>query len=215
MGFSNRLGGLSPAPFQGLNMSTSRGDAEENVAANRQLFLNEFGIGESQLAEPLQVSRDGIEIVHAPGKYANRDALITVNPGVYLRVLTADCSPILVWSLEQPLVAAVHSGWQGSELDILGQTLEMMHNELGAEYNSLCLAIGPGLTQDNFELGPEFKEKFSSEYLQPAIDSDRFMFNNNAYLRDTALQLGIPSDQIEILPFCSYRDSELFFFPSS
>jgi len=169
-------------------MSTSRGDSIENVAANRQLFLNEFGMIDTQLAEPLQVSRDGIEIVETPGEYANRDALITAHPNVYLRILTADCSPILIWSQKESLVAAVHSGWQGSELDILGQTLKMMHNEIGAEYHSLCVVIGPGLTQENFEVGPEFKEKFPSEYLQPVIGSDRMLFNNNAFLRDTALQ---------------------------
>jgi len=192
-------------------MSTSRGDSAEHVTVNRQLFLSELGIEESQLAEPLQISRDGIEIVAAPGKYANRDALITAHPGVYLRVLTADCSPILIWSQEKPLIAAVHSGWQGSELDILGQTLKMMHENLGAAYNSLYVVIGPGLTQENFEVGPEFEDKFQSKYLQPAVDSDRAKFNNNVFLRDSALQLGVPEDQIEILPFCSYGDDKLFF----
>jgi len=192
-------------------MSTSRGDSEENIVANRQLFLNEFGINESQLAEPLQVSRDGIEIVDVPGQYADRDALITRHPGVYLRVLTADCAPILIWSQNQPLVAAVHSGWQGSALDILGQTLKLMHTEMDADYDSLCLAIGPGLTQDNFEVGPEFREKFPSKNLRAIEGNDRLMFNNNTFLRDTAIQLGIPSHQIEILPFCSYGDTELFF----
>ncbi|MCF7922131.1 MAG: polyphenol oxidase family protein [Candidatus Marinimicrobia bacterium] len=205
------MGGLSPHPFQGLNMSISRGDSKANVRANRQLFLGELGVTEAQLAEPRQVSRDGIEIVDTPGEYVDRDALITTRRGVYLRVLTADCAPILIWSLNEPIVAAVHSGWQGSELDILGKTLKLIHVEYGAEYNSLCMVIGPGLTQENFEVGPEFVEKFPLEFLQPLHGSSRFLFNNNDYLRDTAIQLGLPAKQIEILPFCSYRDHELFF----
>jgi len=190
-------------------MSVSRGDSKKNVAANRQIFLKEFGIEETQLAEPLQVSRDGIEIVEAPGAYASRDALITSQPGVYLRILTADCSPILIWS--EQIVAAVHSGWQGSELDILGQTLKKMHSEMGVEMESLYLAIGPGLSQDKFEVGPEFSDKFPPKYLSPLHNRDRYLFDNNAYLKDTAIQLGVPSNQIETLPFCSYRDDNLFF----
>ncbi len=190
-------------------MSVSRGDSELNVAANRKVFLKEFGIDETELAEPLQVSRDGIEIVEVPGKYANRDALITSQPGVFLRVLTADCSPILIWS--DSVVAAVHSGWQGSELDILGQTLDKMQSEMGVEMKSLSLAIGPGLSQENFEVGPEFQDKFPSKYLLPHNENGRFSFDNNAYLKDTAIRLGVPEHQIETLPFCSYRDNKLFF----
>jgi polyphenol oxidase len=190
-------------------MSVSRGDSKKNVSANREIFLNEFGIDEARLAEPLQVSSDEIEIVEAPGEYTSRDALITSQPNVFLRVLTADCSPILIWS--DSSVAAVHSGWQGSELDILGQTLKKMHNEMGVEMDSLHVAIGPGLSQDNFEVGPEFSDKFPSKYLSPLLNTDRYLFDNNAYLRDTAIRLGVPANQIETLPFCSYRDDSLFF----
>ena len=192
-------------------MSTSRGDSEANVAANRQLFLEKFGINPAQLAEPLQIGMDGVKIIDQPGEYASQDALITAQPGVYLRVLTADCSPILIWSDKDLLVAAVHSGWQGSELDILGKTLKKMHTEMGAELESLYLVIGPGLSQDNFEVGPEFSDKFPTEFLIPLKGSNRYLFDNNAYLRDSAIQLGVPENLIETLSYCSYRDENLFY----
>ena len=192
-------------------MSTSRGDSPANVDANRQLFLQEFGMNADHLAEPIQIGSDGVEIVTGPGEYANKDALITEKPGVYLRVLTADCSPILIWSRKTPLVAAVHSGWQGSELDILGKTLIRMHQEMGASTNSLSMVIGPGLSRENFEVGPEFSDKFASEFLFPLPGSNRYLFDNNAYLRTTAMRLGVPGHQIETLPSCSFRDNDLFY----
>ena len=192
-------------------MSTSRGDSEANVAANRQLFLEKFGINPAQLAEPLQIGMDGVKIIDQPGEYASQDALITAQPGVYLRVLTADCSPILIWSDKDLLVAAVHSGWQGSELDILGKTLKKMHTEMGAELESLYLVIGPGLSQDNFEVGPEFSDKFPAEFLIPLQGRNRYLFDNNAYLRDTAIRLGVPAHHIETLPYCSYKEDSLFY----
>ena len=192
-------------------MSTSRGDSEANVAANRQLFLEKFGINPAQLAEPLQIGRDGVKIIDQPGEYASQDALITAQPGVYLRVLTADCSPILIWSDKDLLVAAVHSGWQGSELDILGKTLKKMHTEMGAELESLYLVIGPGLSQANFEVGPEFSDKFPAEFLMPLQGRNRYLFDNNAYLRDTAIRSGVPAHHIETLPYCSYKEDSLFY----
>ncbi|NQV29768.1 MAG: peptidoglycan editing factor PgeF [Candidatus Marinimicrobia bacterium] len=211
LGFSNRQGGVSPEPFRSLNMSVARGDMAENVSQNRNLFLNKLGITENHLAQPLQVSRDGVRLVDSPGKYENLDALLTVTPGLFLSVLTADCSPILVWSDEKSLVAAVHSGWQGSELNILGQTLEAIIGILKINPSSLYVAIGPGLSQDNFEVGPEFVDKFSTPYLRPLHHSDRYHFDNNQFLVDTAIESGVPVEQIEVLPFCTYRDEELFF----
>ncbi len=192
-------------------MSTSRGDSSDNVKANRQLFLAEFGASETQLAQPVQVSRDGIEYADAPGKYAQCDALFTQQPGVYLSILTADCSPILLWSREQPMVAAIHSGWQGSELNILSQTLEEIVNTFKVSPASISMVIGPGLSQEHFEVGPEFAEKFSSKYLRQISECDRFHFDNNRFLQDTAIKYGISEDQIEILPFCSFENEELFF----
>ena len=192
-------------------MSTSRGDSLENVTANRQLFLEQFNTCETQLAQPVQISQAGIEIVKYPGKYTARDALITETPGVYLSILTADCAPILIWSEEHPLVAAVHSGWQGSGLNILGKTLELIMDSFTITPTSINLVIGPGLSQEKFEVGSEFSGKFQAAYLKEAANSDRFYFDNNSYLKDTALNYGIPADQIEVLPYCSYRDDALFF----
>ena len=211
LGFSSRKGGMSVAPFEGLNMSSKRGDSQNNVDSNRQLFLNNFGIDESHLAQPVQISRDGIQVVQSPGIYADKDALITQTVGTYLSVLTADCSPILIWSTAHPVIGAVHSGWQGSERDILGQTLSKMMNEFDVKPAALSMAIGPGLCQDHFEVGPEFSKKFPMEYLKPLPGTDRFHFDNNQYLYDTAVKSGVPATQIEVLSYCSYADHELFY----
>ncbi len=192
-------------------MSTSKGDSRENVALNRQLFLDEFSLSEVALAQPVQVSRDGIMIVDAPGKYPECDALITRHPNVFLSVLTADCSPVLIWSEDYPLVAAVHSGWQGSELDILGRTLIIIKDSFDISPDKLNMIIGPGLSQEYFEVGPEFNDKFPAEYLHPVPDTDRFKFDNNNYLQETAIKQGVPESQIEMLDYCSYRDDDLFF----
>lgn len=192
-------------------MSIARGDKADNVAANRNLFFCEMGMSESEIAQGVQVSRDGIKIVNSPGRYAASDALITQEANVYLAVLTADCSPILIWSQDKPLVAAVHSGWQGSELNILGQTLEKMRDELAVNPQSIHVTIGPGLTAENFEVGLEFQDKFPLEYLSRGLRKGKFFFDNNRYLKATALDVGVLEKNIEILPYCSFRDEELFF----
>ena len=183
----------------------------ESVGRNRSLFFSDLGIDESELAIPGQISRDQVQIADKPGKYSATDALITTRKDIYLSVLTADCAPVLFWSSETPLAGAVHSGWQGSELDILGKALRLARDTTGCSRESLYMVIGPGLTAENFEVGPEFEAKFPVAYLKPKPGTERYCFDNNAYLRDTAIRWGMTPEHIEILPYCSYRDDTLFF----
>ena len=192
-------------------MSTSRGDSMENISKNRQLFLDEYDISELNLAQAKQISSDGIQIVEKAGTFEDCDAMITNSSGVFLSILTADCSPILLWSNVAPVVAAVHSGWQGSELDLLGKTIEKLLNSFAISTDSLNMVIGPGLSQENFEVGPEFTDKFPDNYLKAQSNSPRYQFDNNSYLRDVAISRGVPKTQIEVLDYCSFRDEELFF----
>lgn len=210
LGFSTRGGGVSPAPFHSLNMSISRGDSLENVSTNRSRFLSNWGIKPSQLAQGNQISEDGLAVVSSPGVYDACDALICSTPQIFLSVLTADCAPILIWSTERDVVASVHSGWQGSEMDILGRTIDRLVEDFQVPAASLCIVIGPGLSQENFEVGPEFSTKFPQDYLQE-FGEDRYKFDNNRYLGDKAIACGVPGSQIEILNYCTCADEALFF----
>jgi len=192
-------------------MSVSRGDLADNVAENRHRFLTDLSISQSDLAIPIQVSQAQVQVAATPGKYPQTDALISTESNVYLSVLTADCAPVLFWSTTTELVGAVHSGWQGSELNILGRCLELALKETQVDMTSVHMVVGPGLSEQNFEVGPEFKTKFPEKYLREKPGGDKYHFDNNAFLRDTALQYGVPADQIEILPHCSFADDALFY----
>lgn len=191
-------------------MSTSRGDTEENVHKNRERLLDHFGVTQTDLAQGRQIGMDGIQTVQAPGVYDGCDAMITDQKQVILSVLTADCAPVMIWSTQSDLVASVHSGWQGSELDIMGKTIRKMVVDHGVDPTSLYMVIGPGLTVENFEVGPEFIDKFPQDYLQD-FSQGRFKFDNNQYLNDRAIACGIPANHIEVLNYCTYRDKNLFF----
>ena len=43
-GFSTRIGGVSPAPWDSLNLGISRGDSDENVWENYRRFCAAVGV---------------------------------------------------------------------------------------------------------------------------------------------------------------------------
>ena len=84
---STRLGGVSPAPFESMNLGLSVNDEEQNVWKNRELFFGGLGIELSQLAKSHQVNGTNVHVANAPGSVEGFDAQISNKPGVFLVVL--------------------------------------------------------------------------------------------------------------------------------
>lgn len=80
------------------------------------------------------------------------DALVAVDPGVALCVLTADCGSIALASPEG-VFAAVHAGWRGLVGGVIERTVERMR-ERGATH--VVGALGPCIRSGCYEFsGPD------------------------------------------------------------
>ena len=84
-GFSTRRGGVSPAPWDTLDLRFGCGDAPENVAENYRRLLGAAGVEPERAVLSLQVHRDDVRLCKADdagkGLFRERDykadALIT------------------------------------------------------------------------------------------------------------------------------------------
>lgn len=103
-----------------------------------------------------QVHGDRVAVIDADTPHGSEirgvDALVTTDPGRVLVVLAADCLPILIAG--DGCVAAVHAGWRGLAVDIVGRTVEIMVG-LGAEPSRLRTAIGPSIRACCYEVGSD------------------------------------------------------------
>lgn len=82
------------------------------------------------------------------------DALVSNRPGDLLRVVSADCVPILVSAAEGSEVAALHAGWRGLLAGVIPATLAAMGRR------AAVAAVGPCLSPPRFEVGPEVAAAF-------------------------------------------------------
>ncbi|MBO5867795.1 MAG: peptidoglycan editing factor PgeF [Oscillospiraceae bacterium] len=157
-GFTSRIGGVSVAPYDSLNLGLNRGDADENVAENRRLLAEALGYEENKLVLTRQTHSDIVRVVtdqDALGidhrAYPEADGLVTCTPGVALWVFTADCTPIL---LEDPVtgaVGAVHAGWRGTASKIAAKAVSRMQEAFGSRPEDIRAAIGPAIGVCCFE----------------------------------------------------------------
>lgn len=155
-GFSTRHGGISPAPFDSLNLGGSE-DTPENILQNRTSALNSIGFSMDQLCYLKQVHGNTVNIAK-PGQQEG-DALVSNQKNVVLAVSIADCYPILFCDAKNKVIGAAHAGWRGTAAGIAGNVVTEMLR-LGAEAQHIHAAIGQGICQDNFEVGNEVIEQF-------------------------------------------------------
>ena len=76
-----------------------------------------------------------------------------------LSILGADCAPILFCDNKTKTIGACHAGWRGAFDSIIENIIRKM-TELGAKENHIVAAIGPCIQKENYEVGPEFLERF-------------------------------------------------------
>ncbi|MBQ8069736.1 MAG: laccase domain-containing protein [Bacteroidales bacterium] len=91
------------------------------------------------------------------------DAFVTSLRGVAIGVRTADCVPVLLYDRAKKVVAAVHSGWKGTVLQISRHTISVMREEFGTDPEDLTAWIGPAIGKKSFQVGEEVVEKFRNE----------------------------------------------------
>ena len=174
-GFSTRSGGFSEAyGGSSLNLGFTKEDRRETVERNRGIFLRRLGgmgkgKGKGKELMPLvtlrQIHSDLIHAVSAvPDAVLVGDGLITDSPGLILGVQTADCLPVIVVDPKRKAVGVFHAGWRGTLRRIVEKGVGEMQRNFGSQPKHLQAAIGPGIRQCCFEVGPEVRVQFETQF---------------------------------------------------
>lgn len=158
-GFSTRRGGVSPPPWDTLNLGGSRGDDPANVGENFRRFCAAVGADPDALVKNQQVHGTRIRPVTAADIMASpaepgvveADGLITDVPGVCLTIFSGDCIPILLFDPVRRCAAAAHAGWRGAAAGIAAEAVRAMTEDYGCRPENILAAIGPGIGPCCFE----------------------------------------------------------------
>ncbi len=156
--FSTRRGGVSPPPYETLNLGRSTGDRPEAVTENRRRMLVALGLSPERLATAGQVHGAAVARADSPGHYEACDALVTRTPGLALAISAADCMPILL--VAPGAVAAVHAGWRGLAAGAPRAALRALCDLAAVTPERVRAHFGPCIRPCCYEVGPEVADRF-------------------------------------------------------
>jgi len=130
-------------------------------------------------------------------------------PGTLYGIKTADCLPLLLFDPEKRNIAALHCGWRSALAGIVPSALELFRTS-GSAINGLIGAVGPAIGPCCFEVGAEFENMVSSEYLTPAA-GNKFHLDLRLLVRTQLLDGGAELSGIENIERCTLCSGEDFF----
>lgn len=215
--FFTRGGGVSDGVYASLNGGIGSNDAPDKVAENRARMAATLGVTPDRFLTPYQIHSP--DVVVADGSWTQEtrpraDAVVTREPRLAIGVSTADCGPLLFADAEAGVVGAAHAGWRGAFTGVIEATLAAME-KLGASRERVVVALGPTIRQPNYEVGPEFLERFraadmdNERFFAPSPREGHAMFDLTGYIADRVNRAGVA--QFEDLGHCTYADPAQFY----
>lgn len=201
-----RTGGFSQGPYAELNLGDHVGDAADLVRRNRQSVRDALALP----SEPVWLRQvHGARVVEAEGAAGlEADGAFTGAVGPVCAVMTADCLPVLLCSVDGDCVAAVHGGWRGLAAGILESAVTAMGTR------RLMAWLGPAIGPEAFEVGKEVRDTFLASDAELAaafrtVGDGKWLADIYAIARRQLHAVGV--DDCYGGGHCTYGDPDRFF----
>ncbi|MBK7630676.1 MAG: peptidoglycan editing factor PgeF [Ignavibacteriales bacterium] len=205
-GFSTKISSDCKAPYY-FNLSYSVGDDKDTVDKNRGDFFKSLGLSVDNVGYQRQIHSDIIQVIGCGGDNGASDALITDKKNLGIAIAVADCTPIFIYDKKNKVIAAVHSGWKGTEQKILLKTLLKLHDEFKSNPENMICYIGPSISKANYEVGSEVAELFDKSFSKP--NGKKFLLDVSGINYNILKNFGIPENQIQKSKLCTFEYENL------
>lgn len=155
-GFVTRNGGVSPEPWDSLNLSTTGGDSKENVIENRKRIFESIGRPVESIYDTWQIHSSRIIDTHTQRGLDNEpekaDGIITSQSEVTLFMRFADCVPVLFYDPIKHVIGLAHAGWKGTVNKIVVKMIKTMVKNYGSIPADIKAGLGPCICRKHYKI---------------------------------------------------------------
>ncbi len=141
--------------------------------------------------------------------HGQADAVVTRLPDICPVIRTADCVPVIIHDPVKNVLAAVHSGWRSTELNITGKTIETMQNNYGSSPADLYAAVLPSAGPQSYEVSYDVASKFPAECV--TMESESIFLDLWKCVRMSLCSTGVPVANIFESRICTISSNASFF----
>ncbi len=212
--FTDRNGGFSKSPFDSLNVSHNVGDNVSDVVKNRELIADKEGFLLENLVYMRQVHSSRIEVVKNSflSEIKDTDGLITDRRKIPLMAMSADCATVLLYDKKRKLIAALHSGREGTFKNIVKSAITSLKDNFDSKSEDIYAHVGPSIGVCCYEIGKDLaylsQEKFGNSYI--VEKNGKYYLDIKNMLKAQLLNEGIMPEHLKISDICTSCDKNYF-----
>jgi len=158
-----RRGGVSPAPWESLNVGASVGDDAVRVKENIARIFKTLGRDPASKHDVWQVHSNKVQVVDLPRGGAppiQADIMITNRPEIILFMRFADCVPLFLFDPVAKAIALVHAGRQGLARNAPTAAVQALIKNFDSKPRHILAGIGPSICPDCYSIGEEAVRDF-------------------------------------------------------
>ena len=190
-------------------------DEKKNVINNLKIVCKKIGVRYKKLVLLNQIHSNKFYFIKKNHNFSKRikaDSLITNVKNIAIGVLTADCVPILIYDKNKNFISAIHAGWKGAYKGVINNTINYLLKN-GSNRKNLVAVIGPCISEKNYEIKKNFKDKFIKK--NPAnkkffrLRKKKSYFCLNDYVYSQLRNLGIKN--LEVIKKNTFDTKNNFF----
>lgn len=225
-GFTTRVGGISNAPFDTLNLGLSRNEPLSHMQRNFHILADAYSLDYDTFAvvnhehgsNVLRVDKNDCGSRLTKDALPYSDGMITNDPGITLITSHADCSAVFLYDPIKRCIGLAHAGWKGTLKRVGQQLAHKLISEFDCNPTDIIAAIGPCICFDCFEvqaeLAKEFVKKFGvDEIAKPGRTGKKgkAYVDIEAVLSLQLLEAGIRKENLSIMHLCTLERKDLFY----
>ncbi|MCU0692701.1 MAG: peptidoglycan editing factor PgeF [Polyangiaceae bacterium] len=195
------------------------GDDPKAVHTNLRIAAEPLGVSHDAVLLLNQVHGVHVHVVEPTSHPAHAariagDAIASRHGSVACGVRVADCAPVLIGDRRSGAVVAVHSGWRGTEQNIVAHAVDSLRALAGGACECVA-AIGPHIELCCFEVGHDVAGALQAIAPVPAVllpgKGQRPHVDLRKILQGQLEAAGVAADQIDHVRGCTVCDGGRFF----
>jgi YfiH family protein len=167
-----RHGGVSPQPWDSLNVGGTVGDDSARVKENLSRSLKVVNREIDSVFDVWQVHGADVVCAELPkpksSTYQKADIILTNKKYLTLFMRFADCVPILLYDPKSSVVGIVHAGWKGTVKKAVSVAISTMNQKYSSNPGDILAGLGPSICKHHYEVGSD------------VIQDVEFVFGNDA-----------------------------------
>lgn len=136
------------------------------------------------------------------------DGLITALNGIVLVIRTADCVPVFLHDPEKKVLAAAHSGWKGSMLNVSGRCVKEMVYLYGSDPGNIRAFILPSIGPESYEVNDDVACHFPENTI---AENGRLYVDLWGAVENSLKKAGLKAENISNPRICNRINNKDFF----